>query len=574
MESTKNNIVKQFQEEDLALFQTIKEFQEGHGEKATIIYETTKKYSYRLIFSNVTRMNSQHIISGDVHSITEDIMQELYLEFFRTIKSFRNEDPKSFYKWISIVSNRMVSKYIDKNKMEILQGQQNEDFSEEKDIWDSSEINDSDLEDKRDLLPEAALEDKEFKQVIMDFIQSLPEAQAQTVIYHFYSGMKYQEIADLMGVSLITVKTRMRKAQDSLKEIVEQYEKKTGTKLRSVSVLPLLWLLYRLSIQDTKVPKTIGKGITKAMSSNVGVASNKVGVVKKVITSIQAMETKRVVAVLLTCMLAAGGAYVATQAFTTEEEQKKTEESMQDETSEMDENPETELKDTEQNKDGDGQETLKENENPGEEIVLDENNDDTQQDVPGNNSDTSSEGTPGTGGSTDSSDNTEQSPESGGNDTNNEEDTETDSAINYITAFYLKMDGVRKSISQYVYSDGFYQGDDKKFYGTWYASDEVLKMIGFSRSWESGSSYPVYTFEADNVQQKVRFNFAAGTVTIDGTSITRWTPNILIKNGTYYFTSETIGRLMVDLGAWEQGIWGNNVLEGITQVTPNAGTWE
>lgn len=268
-------LVEKFQNEDIALFEAIKEFQQGNEEKATYIYENTKKYTYRMIYQNVSRFKSQSVLTGDEGSIAEDVMQELYLDFFKNISKFRNEDPKSFYKWISIVSNRMVLKYVDKNKMEVLQCGENEDFREDKDIWDATEMSDDDLEQNLETLPEAALEDKEFQKLIMDFVQSLPEVQAQTVIYHFYSGMKYQEIADEMSVSLITVKTRMKKAQDSLKEIVTKYEKKTGTKLHSVSVLPMLWLLYRMSSESTTVPVAVDAAVTSSITgaSGMGIGS-------------------------------------------------------------------------------------------------------------------------------------------------------------------------------------------------------------------------------------------------------------------------------------------------------------
>ena len=170
-----------FQEEDQILFEAIEAYRNGNGEKATFIYESTKKYTFKILHKAVERYKSQSVLTGDAVSITEDIMQELYIDFFHKIENFRNEDPKSFFKWISVVAQRMLRTYVKENGMEVLQFEKDEDFREEGDIWDSSEINDSDMESRHELLPEAALEDKEFRQLIMDFIQSLPEAQAQTV---------------------------------------------------------------------------------------------------------------------------------------------------------------------------------------------------------------------------------------------------------------------------------------------------------------------------------------------------------------------------------------------------------
>lgn len=303
--------MQRFQEEDQALLEAIEAYRNGNGDKATFIYESTKKYTYKIVHQEVARFKSQSILTGDEISITEDVMQDLYLNFFNNIAKFRNEDPRSIFKWISIVSHRMLLDYVDKNKMEVLQFEKDEDYCEDNDIWDSSEINDADMESNHELLPEAALEDKEFQQLIFDFIQSLPEVQAQTILLHFRGGMKYQEIADEMGVSLITVKTRMKKAKDSLEEIITKYEKKTGTKLHSVSILPLLWLLYRMSSESTTVPVAVDTAVTGSLAGASGTVASGVG--SAVTTGVaKAISTKALIAIVSTAV-AIGGVVVGSQ---------------------------------------------------------------------------------------------------------------------------------------------------------------------------------------------------------------------------------------------------------------------
>ena len=303
--------MQKFQEEDQILFEAIEAYRNGNGDKATFIYESTKKYTYKIVHQEVARFKSQSILTGDEISITEDVMQDLYLNFFNNIAKFRNEDPRSIFKWISIVSHRMLLDYVDKNKMEVLQFEKDEDYREDNDIWDSSEINDADMESNHELLPEAALEDKEFQQLIFDFIQSLPEVQAQTILLHFRGGMKYQEIADEMGVSLITVKTRMKKAKDSLEEIITNYEKKTGTKLHSVSILPLLWLLYRMSSESTMVPVAVDTAVAGSLAGVSGTVASGVG--SAVTTGVaKAISTKALIAIVSTAV-AIGGVVVGSQ---------------------------------------------------------------------------------------------------------------------------------------------------------------------------------------------------------------------------------------------------------------------
>ena len=322
-----------FQEEDQALFEAIEAYRNGHQEKATVIYEKTKKYTFNILHKEVERFKSQSILTGDAIPITEDVMQDLYIDFFKNIAKFRNEDPRSIYKWISIVSHRMVLAYVDKNKMEVLQFEKDEDYREENDIWDSAEINDSDMESDHEMLPEAALEDKEFRQIIMDFIQSLPEAQAQTILLHFRGGMKYQEIADEMGVSLITVKTRMKKAKDSFEEIINNYEKKTGTKLHSVSILPLLWLLYRMSSESTTVPVAVDTAVTGSLAGASGVGIGGAGAT----VATKAISTRVLIAIVSTVVVI-GGVAVGSQFIGQKQETviEKEQEDLQDDSLEVD----------------------------------------------------------------------------------------------------------------------------------------------------------------------------------------------------------------------------------------------
>ena len=102
-----------FEEERVVLFEAINNFKKGDEDNATVIYKLSKQYCYSMVFHQVSKFIEQDILSGDTKMIVEDVMQELYMEFFKTISRFRNEEPNSFYKWIMVVSNRMVLRYDD-----------------------------------------------------------------------------------------------------------------------------------------------------------------------------------------------------------------------------------------------------------------------------------------------------------------------------------------------------------------------------------------------------------------------------------------------------------------------------
>ena len=266
----------QFEEEKSLLYEAITDFQNGNKEKATIIYKMSKQYCYNIIYRKVLKFVEQGVLSGDTKTIVEDVMQELYMEFFKTVSQFRNEELNSFHKWIMVVANRMVLRYVDKNKMEILQKEQKQKYGEEYDVKTFLGTA-GDEESNPEFVPDSALEKKDFQRLMKKFIKKLPEEQAETIMYHIYGGLKYHEIADIMGISLITVKTRMRKAKDSLKVMISDYEKKTGTQLRSVAPLPLIGFYLRVYTKHSKIPMSVDfklfNQIRKAINQSASVFS-------------------------------------------------------------------------------------------------------------------------------------------------------------------------------------------------------------------------------------------------------------------------------------------------------------
>ncbi len=65
-------------------------------------------------------------------------------------------------------------------------------------------------------LPEAAALDAEARETLSRAVAALPDVYRETVTLHFFSELRYEEIAKLMGVSEGTVKSRMSRAKERL----------------------------------------------------------------------------------------------------------------------------------------------------------------------------------------------------------------------------------------------------------------------------------------------------------------------------------------------------------------------
>ena len=67
------------------------------------------------------------------------------------------------------------------------------------------------------------LEASELKEKIDSAIQGLPEKCREVFLLNRNEHLKYQEIADRLGISLKTVETQMSKALQHLREHLKEY---------------------------------------------------------------------------------------------------------------------------------------------------------------------------------------------------------------------------------------------------------------------------------------------------------------------------------------------------------------
>jgi RNA polymerase sigma-70 factor (ECF subfamily) len=69
--------------------------------------------------------------------------------------------------------------------------------------------------------PEYVLEEKQYREKLDNALNRLPENQRTTFLLNRVDGMKYQEIADMEGVSVKAIEKRMSLALKSLREDIE-----------------------------------------------------------------------------------------------------------------------------------------------------------------------------------------------------------------------------------------------------------------------------------------------------------------------------------------------------------------
>jgi RNA polymerase sigma-70 factor (ECF subfamily) len=164
----------------------------------------------KLVLKHKDRLfNLVYWFLGDYHE-ADDCAQEIFIKVFKSIKKFRFES--AFSTWIYRIAvntckNRIKSSAHRWKKktvsLETSNGSKNGNPISE--IVNGSPT------------PVMALEKKERMMRIQKAINSLPEEQNQVVLLRDIQGLSYQDISDITGLNLGTVKSRLARGRLELK---------------------------------------------------------------------------------------------------------------------------------------------------------------------------------------------------------------------------------------------------------------------------------------------------------------------------------------------------------------------
>ncbi|MBE6562252.1 MAG: sigma-70 family RNA polymerase sigma factor [Ruminococcaceae bacterium] len=195
-------MLKYTDEEVAVLVKRVKRGETKAFEELVIIYQ---KFVYGTVLADV----------GNVHD-AEDISQEVFLKAWRGINGFRGEC--SFATWLRRIAKNAACDFLRKEQ-------------KRKEITDDPETVLAGVV-STDLTPEEEFLDREGVLNIEKIINTLPEEQREAVIYRDLMGITYLEIADITGVTVGTVKSRISRGRETVKTAIENYlasQKEKGT---------------------------------------------------------------------------------------------------------------------------------------------------------------------------------------------------------------------------------------------------------------------------------------------------------------------------------------------------------
>jgi len=182
--------------DDLRLMQRV-----GQGD--TTAFEELVEKHQALVAGTVARMLGSN-------SDVEDIAQQV---FIRVWKSARRYVPRAkFTTWLLKITRNLVFNELRRTKRRAQVPLQAEGSGE-----------DPTLKDDMNLAPDASLLETELQRTIEEAILQLPEAQRMALVLRRYEQLSYEQIAEVLDLSVPAVKSVLFRARAELRSRLSKY---------------------------------------------------------------------------------------------------------------------------------------------------------------------------------------------------------------------------------------------------------------------------------------------------------------------------------------------------------------
>lgn len=230
----------------------------------------------------------------------QDVLQEAYIKAFNSLEQLQDAD--RFPQWIARIVTTKALDELKKRKLVLFSQMENDEEGDSTADW---------IEDERlEVQPEISLDKKETSRLVQEMIAALSEEQKVCILSFYMEEMSVKEIAEALGVSENTVKSRLNYGRKKIQEKVLELEKK-GTKLYGLAPVPFfVWLLCKDSSQvyAGELPPQV---LSQVKKGGEALAS---GSAKSLAAGATSLGAKKIVVGIATAVLLAGGGIAAVAA--------------------------------------------------------------------------------------------------------------------------------------------------------------------------------------------------------------------------------------------------------------------
>ena len=147
---------------------------------------------------------------GDFH-IAEEITQDTFLQVYKNLAQLKN--PNQFSGWMYVIASRLCLKWLQKNKnTSAMQSLEDTPVAEIEESSYTHYVSEQQLTESTERR----------REIVKKLLAKLPESERTVVTLHFLGEMTAKEIGKLLGVSVNTIKSRLRRGRKRLQEQQEE----------------------------------------------------------------------------------------------------------------------------------------------------------------------------------------------------------------------------------------------------------------------------------------------------------------------------------------------------------------
>ena len=180
----------------------IKEFQDNNTIEAYEIL--VKRYKDPLT-------NFVYRFVGD-KDVSTDIVQDTMIKFYLNKDSYKSF--AKFSTWIYTIAGNLAKNELKRRKRRTVLSIHNDD-----------EDNFLQIEDKKFISPDRAADNEMKASIIQKALMKVKEVYREVVILRDVQGMSYEEIAEITGLSIGTVKSRINRGRSQLQKLLKNIYK-------------------------------------------------------------------------------------------------------------------------------------------------------------------------------------------------------------------------------------------------------------------------------------------------------------------------------------------------------------
>jgi len=166
-------------------------------------------------FENLV-LRHQHAVVGTVAKMmgnprdAEDIAQQVFVRLWKSAPRYKAT--AKFTTFLFTITRNLVFNESRKRKR-----RKEHSLEEQEEDWHQA------LSDSQEKRPDEEALQAELKVAVDRAIDALPEKQRMAVILRRYENLPYEEIADVLELSVSAVKSQLFRARTTLRESLEQY---------------------------------------------------------------------------------------------------------------------------------------------------------------------------------------------------------------------------------------------------------------------------------------------------------------------------------------------------------------